>query len=295
MRRKSRSSSNPRSARALASVVAAGLTCAAWVGPARAQSPTRPSAPVALAEQYAERAFEAYEHHDFARAIQLYQQALDAAPSADILYNIARVYDLGLLDRRRATDYYERYVADPGAVTARIEVARSRLEELRATAPASGERAGAATNVQLADIARDFPLDPLDTLEPPRPRKPVEPQDGGLRPLETAAVTLGSMGLVGIGVGIGFGIAASARSDDWQHDCDGNACRSPESVEAAESARRSATVATVGFAAGGGLLALGAALWLIDSGNESTDRQSALQLAPFVHGAGGGTLLSGRF
>lgn len=291
MRRKSRSSSNPRPARALAGVIAAGLACAAWAEPAQAQSPTRPSAPVALAEQYAEQAFEAYEQRDFARAIQLYERALDAAPSADILYNIARVYDLGLVDRRRATDYYERYVADPGAVTARIEVARSRLEELRASEPASGERAGAATNVPLADIARDFPL---DTAPPARPRQAVEP-DGGLRPLETAAVTLGSMGLVGIGVGIGFGIAARARSDDWQHDCDGNACRSPESVEAAESARRSATVATVGLSAGGGLLALGAALWLIDSGRERSARQNTLQLAPFVHGTGGGTLLGGSF
>jgi hypothetical protein len=66
-------------------------------------------------------------------------------------------------------------------------------------------------------------------------------------------------------------------------------------VEAAESARRSATVATVGLFAGGGLLALGAALWLIDSGRERSDRQNTLQLAPFVHGTGGGTLLGGSF
>src|SRR5688572_6208587 len=49
-------------------------------------------ADVALAERYAAAAFEAYRAREYGRAVSLYEQALAAAPSAEILYNIARVY-----------------------------------------------------------------------------------------------------------------------------------------------------------------------------------------------------------
>jgi tetratricopeptide (TPR) repeat protein len=294
MCRRSRSSSNRRalgSPHVLAAVIVASLAGgAAWANRARAQAPTAFSAPVALAEQYAAQAFEAYQRRDYGRAVQLYEQALSAAPSADILYNIARVCDLGLSDRRRAIEHYERYVADPGAVTVRLEIARARLAELRAAERNGGGASGPADT--RLDIARDFPL---DVAEPAPPRDRVDQDRGGLRPLETAALTLGSMGLVGVGIGVGFGLAAQARSDDWRRACDGNACTSREGVDAAESATRRATIATVGFAAGGGLLALGAALWLIDSSSGRSDDDGALSVEPFVGDSGAGTLVSGTF
>jgi hypothetical protein len=143
------------------------------------------------------------------------------------------------------------------------------------------------------DITRDFPLDVIEptAARPPRPPK----ANGGFSPLQAAALTFGSMGLVGVGVGVGFGLAARARSDEWQRDCEGNACTSRRGVDAAESAARSASIATAGFAAGGGLLALGAALWLIDSGRERPEAARALRVEPFVQAAGGGTLVSGSF
>ena len=43
--------------------------------------------------------------------------------------------------------------------------------------------------------------------------------------------------------------------------CDGNACTSQQGVDAAHAARTAATLSTLGFAAGGGLLVAGAALF----------------------------------
>jgi tetratricopeptide (TPR) repeat protein len=267
------------------------------------------SAPVALAERYAAEAFDAYERHDHARAVRLYEQALQAAPSADILYNIARVCDLGLRDRPRAIQYYERYLAEPAAVPARVEVARSRLTELRAAERASlelasvefadAERASAANTsaqAQLSEIAGDFPLDSAGPV-PAGPREELsdEPEDAGLRPLQTAALALGSMGLAGIGIGVGFGLAAQAHSDEWRRDCDGNVCTSPAGIEAAEAAERQATIATVGFAAGGGLLVLGTALWLLDPGDEPRREASGLRVVPLLQGSYAGARVSGSF
>ena len=314
MRRRSRSSSSERNRRssllsaASLGVVIASLGSTLWTAPASARAPASSEA-VALAERHAAEAFEAYQRHDYGRAVQLYRQAMDAAPSADIAYNIARVYDLGLCDPSRAIEWYERYLADPSATTARVEKARARADELRAARGGNVQAAclqkeddrdghespqgTAAPREPLPEIARDFPLDVIEPVTR-RPTRPPTKSDG-FAPLQTAALTLGSMGLVGVGVGVGFGLAARARSDEWQRDCDGNDCTSRRGVDAAESAEQSADIATVGFDAGGGLLALGAALWLIDSGRERPERARALQVEPFFKGQGCGTLVSGSF
>src|SRR5262245_9879778 len=111
-----------------------GLACvalllgapSAWAEPAPA-----PAADVALSERYAARAYEAYKRKDYQSAIALYQKALEAAPSADILYNIARIYDLREADRALAISFYGRYVDDPGALPDRIELVKRRLAVLR--------------------------------------------------------------------------------------------------------------------------------------------------------------------
>src|SRR5687767_2624421 len=109
---------------------------------------------VPLSESYAARAFEAYRQRDYPSAITLYQNALEAAPSADILYNMARVYDVGLRDRTLAIIFYNRYIGDPGAVPKQIETANKRLVELRAA--------------ELAAMA-PAPTSPESTLATPAP------------------------------------------------------------------------------------------------------------------------------
>lgn len=249
---------------------------------ALAQAPASASGDaVVVAEKYASDAFEAYERRDYARAIVLYEQALATTPSADILYNIARVYDLGLRDRRLAMEYYQRYADDPGAVPERIAAAQKRIEALRAAELASAE-------------AREAPPRSASVRQTEAPA--AEPDSGGLSGLRVAAIGAGSAGLVGIGLGVGFGLSARAQTDTWQRDCDGNACTSQRGLDAAETAAQRANIATVGFAAGGGLLALGAVLWWLGGDDDERPGDTArLRVTPTVTEGGAGGVVTGRF
>jgi hypothetical protein len=224
---------------------------------------------------------------DYGRAVSLYEQALAAAPSADILYNMARVYDVGLRDRRLAIDYYERYSADPAALPERLDTVAQRLGELRAAELAS---MGALAEDD-PSIARDFPLDASIAAPRAAPRIAAE----GLRPLQVTALALGGVGLVGMGLGIGFGLWARTEEDTWRRACEGNACTSQRGVEAAESAARRADVATVSLAVGGGLLAASAVLWLLDGDIERPSSAAPLRLTPVVNASRLGGSLSGQF
>lgn len=241
---------------------------------------------VASAERYAALAFDAYRQRDFASAVSLYARALAAAPSADILYNIARVYDLGLHDRHFAIQYYEAFVREPQAAPKRLDVARQRLFELHAA-----ERASLSDDSDV--IARDFPMDEPTTA----PLSPAAPHDNhSLSALEVTAISLGTAGLVGVGVGVGFGLSARSETDAWKRACEGNACSSQRGVDAAESASRRATIATLGFGVGGGLLAVAMVLWLVDSdGDAEASELSTLQVSPAADGSGLAGVFCGHF
>jgi len=296
---RSGSSNDPRMTmqrRALVSIIAlhfAGLSSLLAPVSALAQKSGALAAPaegVTLAEGYAAEAFEAYRIRNYGQALSLYERALAAAPSADILYNIARVYDVGLRDRRLALDYYERYLADSKAAPERRVLVRQRLEELRAA-----ERAIRSINPDDIDaIAREFPVDEPETAPTPPPVAAAR-SDAGLRPLELGAVALGAAGLSGVGLGVGFGLSARSRTDAWQKDCTGNECSSQRAVDAAHAAARRARVATISFAAGGSLLAIGAVLWWIDTGPDEPGISATLRFVPLADGSGVGGGVSGSF
>jgi tetratricopeptide (TPR) repeat protein len=287
--------------RARVPILALGFACAASLAPPRAAAQASLATEVGpsdveLAEAYAAEAFAAYRVRDYGRAVMLYERALAAAPSPDIVYNIARVYDVGLMNWRLAIEYYERYVADAGATSNRVEMVSQRLEELRAAERASG----GVRRDDAEAIAREFPLDVPEAAPTSAPTRLVMqprpvPRNVGLRPLQLGAIALGSAGLAGIAVGVGFGLAARARTDAWQRDCDGNVCISQRGVDAAESAERRARVATMGFAAGGGLLAVAGVFWLIDADDERSRDAWALRVAPMADGSIVGGRIDGRF
>jgi len=265
----------------------ASLTASAVPSRALAQTPPATAPNVALAEQYAAQAFAAYQRRDHAHALRLYQSAFEAAPSADILYNMARVYDVGLGNRQRAIEYYERYTREPDAQPARVVATRQRLFELQAAE--RSHRADPSFNA----IARDFPLDaPLTPSPSPSPAH--EPE--GLGALSVAAISVGTAGLVGVGIGVGFGLSARSQSEIWEHECDGNACSSQRGVDAAEAASRRATIATLGFGVGGGLLGLATVLWLVDDTDETNEADAAsFDITPRASGSDVGAVLSGHF
>jgi tetratricopeptide (TPR) repeat protein len=232
---------------------------------------------VVEAEQLASQAFEAYERKEYPRAIELYQKALDAASSSDILYNIARVYDVGLHDSAHATEYYRRYLADPKAQSPRRQLAEERVAALQPSPlnPPLGAAIETDPAVAIADTA------------PP-------PHESAWTWRETSAVALAGTGVIALGIGTGFAISAAAQSGTWKHDCEGNVCQTQRGVDAAHTAADRAQVATIALAAGGALLAGGAAIWLLGSRHEESPRV-ALQVVPVGPAAQLGASFSSSF
>lgn len=226
--------------------------------PPAAEAPNARPANVIEAEQLASQAFDAYERKEYQRAIELYQQALAAASSADILYNIARVYDVGMQDSAHATEYYRRYLAEPKAQAPRRQLAEQRISEL-----------------QPSPLIAPIETDPTAAIADTAPAQ----NGSGWTWRETSAVALAGTGFIALGVGAGFGISAASQSNIWKHDCDGNVCQSQRGVDAAHTAADRAQVATIALAAGGALLAGGAAIWWLGAKHEESPRV-ALQVMP---------------
>jgi hypothetical protein len=244
------------------------------------------SSDIARAETAAAEAFDAYTQGDYPRAIALYRQALVSAPSADIIYNIARIYDTKQRDRAQAIEFYELYRTDPGAEAERVRTANERLAVLRELeaaqakpAPRTAAAAGGASSGTTVSGPASIP----------------ERRSDGLSGIQLAGIFIGAAGVAGLGVGTGFGLAAQADADVTHDLCDGNACTSQRGVDAAEDAKRAATVSTVAFIAGSVLVAGGVTM-LVLGGDSSTEKQRAiLQLTPYASVESVGTQLTGRW
>jgi tetratricopeptide (TPR) repeat protein len=231
---------------------------------------------VARAEAYASQAFAAYTDKAYQEAIVLYLKSLEAAPSANVLYNLARIYDTKVGDRELAMRFYRRYVGDPGADPERVRVANERLQSLRELE---------TLTVEAATSARADGRDPQATTGKER----------RLSRLQVAGLVIGVAGLGGLGVGAGFGLAAKADADVAKNQCDGNDCTSQRGVDAAHHASDAATIATASFIAGGALSLAGAAL-LVWGRNHAPRRDTAsVYFLPSVSTAALGGQLTGRW
>ena len=230
------------------------------------------NADIVVAEQKAAQAFEAYGQKRFPEAVALYLEAYKAAPSADVLYNVARIYDAKLGDRPLAISFYRRYIADPGAVSDRIQIANERLAALReaelaVTRAPEPEPAAPAPGASPAARADGASFD----------------AEGSWQPAEVTGVIMAVTGVVALGVGAGYGIAAMSETKTVRDICPNDVCSEQRGIDAAESASDHAAVSTIALASGGALLAVGAVLyfWLGDQPAD-TPRQAAgnhLQLA----------------
>jgi hypothetical protein len=222
---------------------------ALFSGSAHARQAEGADADITLAESKADQAFRAYQSKRFAEAVALYMDAYNAAPNADILYNVARIYDAKLLDRPLAMNFYRRYITDPGAVADRIQIANERLLALR-------EAELAATQ-------------PTREVEPPAAAPAIDTRSAavhaapepGWSTAEVLGAVLAGTGVVALGVGTGFGIAAMGETQTVNDLCEDNVCSEQRGIDSAQRARDHAAVSTIGLASGGALLALGAVLY----------------------------------
>ncbi len=270
-----------------AALAAAGLlfSSGAWASPDLDAAASAPD--VAEAERSAAQAYEAFQRRDYASAVALYQRAFEAAPSADALFNIARVYDLGLRDRPLAITFYRRYVSDPGATPERIERANERLTELR--------------EAEIAELTTR-PAGPRAVQPAPAPAPVAAPsaplqQDRGAdwSGTEIAALASGAAGAVVLGVGAVYGISLLSTAERANRECDGNDCSSQRGVDAARDAARDARWANWGLGVGGGLLAGATLLWLLAPGAEQAAPPASMKLSPIAGAGELGVALGGRW
>jgi hypothetical protein len=122
----------------------------------------------------------------------------------------------------------------------------------------------------------------------PAPSTPV-PSSSEAGSQKTIAYVAGGAGVVGLVLGGVFGLVSKGTYNNaLQNECGGNpnAC-STQGAQDGQTAHSQATISTVGFIAGGALLAGGAVLYF------TSPKGSAVAVAPTVGTAGGGLNVTG--
>lgn len=121
-----------------------------------------------------------------------------------------------------------------------------------------------------------------ETATSSEPTDPVEPGDPGER-RRMAGIALGSAGVVGLGVGGVLGLVAMNHEGKARDVCEGSLCDpNSDGVDRTNKAQTAALVSTIGFVAGGALLAGGLVLYF--TAPKATET-ATLRVAPTPGGA----------
>jgi hypothetical protein len=122
----------------------------------------------------------------------------------------------------------------------------------------------ATLTIEIPSLQRDTPVAPAPAPIAPIRREP--PQSDAKRSSGSAqravGIGFGVGGLIGLGVGAYFGLQAKSENDDAALHCRTETRCDATGIDLDGQARRAATVSTVAFAAGAGLLSVGAVLYL---------------------------------
>jgi hypothetical protein len=139
----------------------------------------------------------------------------------------------------------------------------------------------------------DAPAEPAVT---PGQSSPVPPSEGSAPARRIAGFVSAGVGVAGIVVGAVMGASAKSKWNDAQT----NHCRTSTLCDAAGvdlvgSARTSATVSTIGFLAGGALVATGVVLIVTALPSKGAATTGRLVISPVLDPTHGGLWLSGSF
>jgi hypothetical protein len=116
------------------------------------------------------------------------------------------------------------------------------------------------------------------------------PSEGSGQTLRTVGIVAGAAGVIGIGVGSVFGLFASTSWQKAQKDCPTHSGCSATAMDERNNALSQALVSTVGFIAGGALLAGGVTLFFAaPKAPKPSSPDVGLRVMP------GGLLVTGRF
>jgi serine/threonine-protein kinase len=114
----------------------------------------------------------------------------------------------------------------------------------------------------------------------------------GLSGQQTAGIVLGAVGLVGVGLGSYFGVRAISKNSDAEQHCPrGALCEDKTGEDLTNKAQSAARASNIAFAIGGGLVAVGAVVYL----TSAKKRDDGVALVPVVGpGTAAGSIV-GRF
>jgi hypothetical protein len=180
---------------------------------------------------------------------------------------------------------------DPGAHTFVFEGADGRVEQQFVVKQGAKDQALAVTLGKPA-------VPPLADAQPST-SEPAPSPSGGTSTLRYVGYGVGGLGLVGLGLGVIFGLQANSKFDESKKDpngtgCDANDFCGAQGKQARSDAQSAGTLSTVGFVAGGVLLATGVALVVFAPSSSKSSVQTA-RLAPMVGANAGGIMIGGRF
>jgi hypothetical protein len=180
---------------------------------------------------------------------------------------------------------------DPGAHTFRFEAAGKPPVERRLLVK-EGE-AGREEHVVISGAAAG------PSPGTPWPETPeAAPTSSGLGTQRLIGLTVGGVGVVGVGLGAVFGLLASSAWSDAKAACNGDPSHCTGNPTAANSdhstTETDAAISTIGFVAGGVLVAAGAVLFFTGHRREASTAPS-VSVAPSVGPGQAGVMLGGVF
>lgn len=181
---------------------------------------------------------------------------------------------------------------DPGRV--RIDVTASGKRPFSTTLDATG--AGATVEFVVPAL-RDGAVEPATATPVAQPATggetpgaPETDRGGGFGAQRVLGLVLGGAGVIGLGVGTFFGLRSMSKKADANEYCDGSECSDERGVALRDEALSAGNVSTIGFVAGGVLVAGGVVLYLT-----APDSPKRAGLAPAVAPGFAGLELSGRW
>ncbi|MFO0744955.1 MAG: hypothetical protein U1F43_04660 [Myxococcota bacterium] len=251
----------------------------ALAGPARAADPPPSGDPVVQCKELSARAEAAYQARQYQAAIDAYLEAYGVLASADVLYNIAYIYDHHLQRLDLAQDFYRRVIRMPDSTKEILELSMKRLSEIEARE---------AVRAPLLEGPKDPP--PVADPNHVDARVTLPPADDGPGAAPWVLVTLGGASLVGAAI---MGLVAQSTNDDYARLDDVAAMRRTE-----DRGRQQALAADV-LGIGGGVLVGSGLIWFFAGGGASAaasgeSRVELPALRPMLGGGAVGVTWEGR-
>jgi hypothetical protein len=126
-------------------------------------------------------------------------------------------------------------------------------------------------------------------LSPP----PPPPAKSGPSMQQTIGIIVGAVGLVGVGVGSYFGVRAISKNSDAEQHCPRSPlCNDQAGEDLTKKAKTAARGSNIAFAIGGGLVAVGAVVYLTGGRKH---HENAVALVPVLTPSGAAGSVLGRF